>query len=68
MFLELILPALIIALWLLFVGRNRFKNDLAWCDPSDTRLYEIPQDIAPLIMSSVVYSAELDEASPTNKE
>ena len=36
--------------------------------PTDTRLYEIPQDIAPLIMSSVVYSAELDEASPTNKE
>ncbi len=35
--------------------------------PTDTRLYEIPQDIAPLIMSSVVYSAELDEASPTNK-
>ena len=36
--------------------------------PTDTRLYEIPQDIAPLVMSSVVYSAELDEASPTNKE
>ncbi len=35
--------------------------------PTDTRLYEIPQDIAPLIMSSVVCSAELDGGFPTNK-
>ena len=71
MFWNWILPAFIIALWLLsFLGRNRFKK-MIWPGvtyPTDTRLYEIPQDIAPLVMSSVVYSAELDEASPTNKE
>ena len=58
-------------LWLLaLLGRNRFKK-MIWPGvtyPTNTRLYEIPQDIAPLVMSSVVYSAELDEASPTNKE
>ena len=71
MFWNWILPAFIIALWLLsLLGRNRFKK-MIWPGvtyPTNTRLYEIPQDIAPLIMSSVVYSAELDEASPTNKE
>lgn len=71
MFWKWILPAFIIALWLLsLLGRNRFKK-MIWPGvtyPTDTRLYEIPQDIAPLVMSSVVYSAELDEASPTNKE
>ena len=71
MFWKWILPAFIIALWLFsLLGRNRFKK-MIWPGvtyPTDTRLYEIPQDIAPLIMSSVVYSAELDEASPTNKE
>jgi len=71
MFWNWILPAFIIALWLLaLLGRNRFKK-MIWPGvtyPTNTRLYEIPQDIAPLVMSSVVYSAELDEASPTNKE
>ena len=70
MFWHWILPALIISLWLLaLLGRNRFKK-MIWPGvtyPTNTRLYEIPQDIAPLVMSSVVYSAELDEASPTNK-
>ena len=70
MFWHWILPALIVSLWLLaLLGRNRFKK-MIWPGvtyPTNTRLYEIPQDIAPLVMSSVVYSAELDEASPTNK-
>ena len=70
MFWHWILPALIISLWLLaLLGRNRFKK-MIWPGvtyPTNTRLYEIPQDIAPLVMSSVVYSAELDEVSPTNK-
>ena len=70
MFWHWILPALIVSLWLLaLLGRNRFKK-MIWPGvtyPTNTRLYEIPQDIAPLVMSSVVYSAELDEVSPTNK-
>ena len=70
MFWHWILPALIVSLWLLaLLGRNRFKK-MIWPGvtyPTNNRLYEIPQDIAPLVMSSVVYSAELDEVSPTNK-
>lgn len=50
-------------------GVQSVQNDLAWCYlPSILVFMRFPQDIAPLIMSSVVYSAELDETSPTNKE
>ena len=69
MFWNWILPAFIIALWLFSWVANGSKNDLARCDLSDWILVFMKfHRLLPLVMSSVVYSAELDEASPTNKE
>ena len=33
--------------------------------PKDSRLYEIPQDLAPLVVASNVYSVDLDEVNPS---
>ena len=45
----------------------RFKKRIATVKkyPRDARLYEAPQDLAPLILASNIYSVDLDEVGPT---
>lgn len=67
---KVILPGIILLFLLLANHFRRKFNKLTWSGvtyPTDTRLYEVPGDLAPLVMASIVYSVELDEVCPTSK-
>lgn len=64
---NLILPAIILLFLLLAIYYWRKFKKATWSGvtyPTDTRMYELPNNLAPLVMASVVYSTEIDEACP----
>lgn len=70
LFMKVLLPILILFILLLAIYyRHRFMQSVTSTRvfPKNSRLYEIPNDVAPLLMASIVYSTELDEISPTKK-
>ena len=70
LFMKVLLPILILFILLLAIYyRYRFMQSVTSTRvfPKNSRLYEIPNDVAPLLMASIVYSTELDEISPTKK-
>ena len=70
LFIKVLLPILVLLFLLLAIYyRHRFMQSVtsAKVFPKNSRLYEIPNNVAPLLMASIVYSTELDEISPTKK-
>ena len=70
LFMKVLLPILVLLLLLLAIYyRHRFMQSVTSTKvfPKNSRLYEIPNNVAPLLMASIVYSTELDEISPTKK-
>ena len=70
LFMKVLLPILVLLFLLLAIYyRHRFMQSVtsAKVFPKNSRLYEIPNNVAPLLMASIVYSTELDEISPTKK-
>lgn len=70
LFIKVLLPILVLLFLLLAIYyRHRFMKSVTSTKvfPKNSRLYEIPNNVAPLLMASIVYSTELDEISPTKK-
>ena len=70
LFIKVLLPILVLLFLLLAIYyRHRFMQSVTSTKvfPKNSRLYEIPNNVAPLLMASIVYSTELDEISPTKK-
>lgn len=70
LFMKVLLPILVLFfLFLAIYYRHRFMQSVTSTKvfPKNSRLYEIPNNVAPLLMASIVYSTELDEISPTKK-
>ncbi len=70
LFMKVLLPILVLLFLLLAIYyRHRFMQSVTSTKvfPKNSRLYEIPNNVAPLLMASIVYSTELDEISPTKK-
>lgn len=70
LFIKVLLPILVLLFLLLAIYyRHRFMKSVTSTKvfPKNSRLYEIPNNIAPLLMASIVYSTELDEISPTKE-
>ena len=70
LFMKVLLPILVLLFLLLAIYyRHRFMQSVTSTKvfPKNSRLYEIPNNIAPLLMASIVYSTELDEISPTKE-
>lgn len=70
LFMKVLLPIFVLFFLLLAIYyRHRFMQSVtsAKVFPKNSRLYEIPNNVAPLLMASIVYSTELDEISPTKK-
>ncbi|MBP2624080.1 DUF2207 domain-containing protein [Streptococcus oricebi] len=66
--LEIYLPlVLALALLVSFFFYHRFKKSIELLKkyPKDARLYEAPQNLAPLVLASNIYSIDLDEVAPT---
>lgn len=60
----LLLCAILAAVVLYIVFTQRIKPNQSY--PKNARLYEAPQDLAPLVLAENIYSVDMEDVNPTN--